>query len=232
MYINPTRAIFHLTAASALVLSLGTRLIGASANVDGEVLDAESLERQEDAIVSSVREESWHRGLQSSNNCMADLYGGATSLDGNVCTANSIEFIAVTGVQVYDAGAYQDNVTGIWKGACRGKDDYVNLAFKASIDISGAAYDVGMYINTEGGADALTGTCTPALISTTVFYPNLLGVANAITFAGGDVLIGEFETGSDADRCPDVDVAKSSGGGILTDYPFAPASFLFRHMTL
>ena len=226
MYINPTRAIFHLTAASALVLSLGARIIGASADVDGEVLDAESLERQEDAIVSSVREESWHRSL-ATGTCMADIYGSNLG-----CTAQSVKFLGVTGVQVYDAGAYKDNVTGIWKGACRGKDDYVNLAFKASIDISGAAYDVGMYINTEGGANALTGTCTPALISTTVFYPNLLGVANAITFAGGDVLIGEFETGSDADRCPDVDVAKSSGGGILTDYPFAPASFLFRHMTL
>jgi hypothetical protein len=149
---------------------------------------------------------------------MADLFG--SSLDSG-CTASDVTFMAVTGVEVYDPGAYKD-ANGIWKDACRGKDDYVNLAFTADMKLGADRYDVGMYINTEGGS-AFTGTCALALLSQTDFQ---LGTVppEVISFGGGDVTIGELETGTDpADECPDYKNTVS-GGATLTDFPFSPVS--------
>lgn len=93
-----------------------------------DFLDNESLRRQELKILSSLRDDSVHHRSLQTNNCMADLFG--SSLDSG-CTASDVTFMAVTGVEVYDPGAYKD-ANGIWKDACRGKDDYVNLAFTAT----------------------------------------------------------------------------------------------------
>lgn len=78
---------------------------GASAS-NATFLDAQSLQRHEQSIVSSLRDGSAHRSLQSYN-CMQDLFGSSLA---NGCTANDVEFVAVTGVVVYDPGAYQDEV--------------------------------------------------------------------------------------------------------------------------
>ena len=69
---------------------------------------------------------------------MDDLYPGDAG-----CTANDVAFIAVTGIEVYDDGAYQDE-NGIWVDACRGSDDYVNIAFTANIRVGANRFDVGM----------------------------------------------------------------------------------------
>jgi hypothetical protein len=192
---------------------------GASAMTDtSDFLDPESLRRQELSILSSLRDESvHHRSLQTLNNCMEDL-GGSLS-----CTALDVKFLNVTGVEVYDPGAYQDPVTGIWKDACRGIDYYVNLAFTADMELGADRYDIGMYINIEGGS-AFTGSCALALLSQTDFQ---LGTVppEVISFANGNVTIGELETGNDPpDECPDY-TNTVNGGATLTDYPFAPVSF-------
>jgi hypothetical protein len=70
---------------------------------------------------------------------MDDLYSGTAG-----CTANDLEFINVTGVQIYDPTAYLDTQSGIWKDACLGKDDYVNISFTADIRVKSSQYDVGM----------------------------------------------------------------------------------------
>ena len=172
---------------------------------------------------------------------MQDLYGSTLG-----CTAADVKFLGVTGVEVYDPGAYQDE-NGIWKDACRGKDDYVNLAFTADIDLGADRYDVGMYINIEGGS-ALTGTCTVALLSDTNFQ---LGVVppEQIAIDGGYVSIGELEPEGSRDYCPDCefipyvwivtlyiilhyscpfvlsDTSTVNGGGTLRDFPFSSVSF-------
>jgi hypothetical protein len=171
-------------------------------------LDAASLQDRESSLVTSLRS-SQHRSLQA-NNCMEDLFGKSLS---NGCNAQDMKFLGVTGVQVYDPGAYQDE-SGIWQNACRGKDDYVNLAFTADIEVSADRYDVGMYINIEGGS-AMTGTCMVSLLSDTNFQ---LGTVppEQIAVEGGIVEIGEFETGADADYCPDY-----QGSGILRDFAFS-----------
>lgn len=123
---------------------------------------------------------------------MQDLYGSNLG-----CTASDVKFIGVTGVEVYDPGAYKD-ANGIWMDACRGKDDYVNLAFTADIELGADRYDVGMYINIEGGS-AMTGTCAVALLSDTDFQLGAVP-AEEIAVTGGTVSIGELEP---EDYCPD-----------------------------
>jgi hypothetical protein len=87
------------------------------------------------------------------------------------------------------------------------------------LNVGPSRYDIGMYINTEGGS-ALTGTCALALLSQTDFQ--LGSVApEVINFSGGDVTIGELETGADADKCPDY-TNTVNGGATLSDFPFAP----------
>lgn len=171
-------------------------------------LDIDSLRSHESAILSSLLSNQ-HRSLQA-NNCMQDNFDGGTL----TCTANDIELIAITGVEVFDAGAYLDT-DGLWKDGCRGTDDYVNLAFTADIRIRNARYDIGMYINTEGGL-ATTGTCAISLISETDFLGG--EPIETYTDANGDTVeIGEFE--DPKDKCPDV-----RGGGLLTNYAFQPVS--------
>ena len=189
-------------------------LPASNANLRGtpstDYLNSTSLAAYESSLLHSLLSNQ-HRSLQS-NNCMQDLFTGGTL----TCTANDIELIAITGIEVYDDAAYLDS-DGLWKDACRGTDDYVNLAFTADITVRNARYDIGMYINTEGGS-ALTGTCAISLISETDFY----GGASYETYtdASGDVVeIGEFE--DEPDKCPDV-----RGGGLLTNYAFQPVSYL------
>jgi hypothetical protein len=136
------RAAKCVTAASILQYSLGNLLRrghepiehpAVSALVfDESYLDAASLARFESQILQSSFHQ--HRALQELN-CMGDL--GSTG-----CTANDLEFIAITGIQVYDSAAYLEN--GIWKDACLGKDDYVNISFTADIRVSNDQYDFGM----------------------------------------------------------------------------------------
>jgi hypothetical protein len=114
------KAIFHLTMGSALSLTQFSSVAAAGATIEASgtdlpFLDAESLQRQEESIVSSYRNSWNHRSLQE-NNCLEDLSGKVG------CTANDLEFLNVTGIVVNDARAYLDT-DGIWKDACLGKDE-------------------------------------------------------------------------------------------------------------
>lgn len=259
-----------MISLASLVISMLTPAIaiedsflrGASTN---PVLDAESLRRQELSIVSSLRDDSRHRSLQAGN-CMEDLKGSSLG-----CNSGDVEFVGVTGVVVYDEGAYLDTdgiwkgekykrlsvfsvrlcqtvetdtiLFDVWKGACRGKDDYVNLAFTADINLGASRYDIGMYINTEGGefvihtiilvrisslssfafygfisGSARTGTCALSLLSSTNFQRGAVP-PETIAVTGGTVTIGELE-GNAADYCPDF-THNVQGGATLKDYPFS-----------
>lgn len=242
------RAAKCVTAASILQYSFGNLLRrghepiehpAVSALVfDESYLDAASLARFESQILQSSFHQ--HRALQQLN-CMDDIYSGAAG-----CAANDLEFIRVTGVQVYDSTAYLEN--GIWKDACLGKDDYVNISFTADIKVSNDRYDVGMCkfshlclfaivasffiscvltlctspcsdINTEGGS-AYTGTCALSLLSTTNFKKGAVAPEIHVT-PTGTVTIGELETkNAGPDYCPDF-----SGAGTLKDFAFAPVRF-------
>lgn len=54
-------------------------------------------------------------------NCMQDLYGSNLN-----CNSNDIRITSITSVYVDDENAYQDEY-GIWRDACTGTDDYVNV---------------------------------------------------------------------------------------------------------
>lgn len=227
VYFSPMKAIFHLTVGSAL--TLGKNAAEASAaEADLPFLNAESLQRQEESILSSYRKNSWnHRSLQELN-CMDDLYSGSAG-----CTANDLEFIDVTGIQVWDENAYFDEASGLWMDACLGNDDYVRISFTADIRVSNSRYDVGMwvlfyvnelnnwlwailiqvllcvyrYINTEGGS-AYTGACAMSLLSNTDFKLGNTTAAplEAHTNGADTVFIGELESPAKAlgpDYCPD-----------------------------
>ena len=143
---NPLRSYAMMGSLLVSRIALATDSHVRRGAMETSFLDSDSLAQQELSIVSSLRDSSKHRSLQA-NNCMDDLFSGNAG-----CTANDVEFINVTGIVVYDPGAYQDPNTGIWKDACRGNDDYVNLAFTADINVGASRYDIGMYINTEGGS--------------------------------------------------------------------------------
>lgn len=120
MHFSSMKAIFHLTMGSALSLTQFSSVAAAGATIEASgtdlpFLDAESLQRQEESIVSSYRNSWNHRSLQE-NNCLEDLSGKVG------CTANDLEFLNVTGIVVNDARAYLDT-DGIWKDACLGKDE-------------------------------------------------------------------------------------------------------------
>jgi hypothetical protein len=229
------RAIFHLTLGSALTLSLasdGNHVAEATAvepivngwqstEMDLPFLDAASLQTHEASIISSLRQNNpFHRSLLT-NTCMFDVYksrGGSGNSLG--CTAQDVKFLAITGVDVSDPGAERD-ANGIWQNACRGNDDYVNLSFTANIEVGASRYDIGMYINTEGGS-AMTGTCAMSLMSDVDYSVNPATVKDV---GGGEfVTIDEIETGTAADQCPDMSATKT--GVILYDYPFAEVSFI------
>jgi hypothetical protein len=55
------------------------------------------------------------------NNCMQDLYGSNLN-----CNSNDVQLTSVTSVYVHDENAYQDEF-GVWRDACTGTDDYVNV---------------------------------------------------------------------------------------------------------
>lgn len=158
---------------------------------------------------------SWHRSLQS-NNCMDDLY---TSQSLN-CNGDDVELLAIMGITVENNPSAYLDTDGLWKDACSSYGDQVTISFAADIHVRPPRerYDIGMYINTEGGSP-LTGTCAMSLISETDFFGG--AAAESYTDTNGDVVeIGEFGTGEE-DECPDV-----LGTGILTNYSFAPVSRL------
>lgn len=120
VHFKSMKAIFHLTMGLAPSLTQYSNVAAAgvateTAEADLPFLDAESLQRQEESIVSSYRNDWNHRSLVE-NNCLEDLSGRVG------CTANDLEFLAVTGVQIYDSAAYLDT-DGVWKDACLGQDE-------------------------------------------------------------------------------------------------------------
>ena len=99
MHVNPKHTLFYIATCGCHVLSLGGSIRGGSETSPVETvvdasktaaaaaaafLDAMELERQEQSIASSLREDSWHRSLQA-NNCMDDLYPGNNAVG---CNAN------------------------------------------------------------------------------------------------------------------------------------------------
>lgn len=215
---------FNRALAVALAATPTTNsqaLLRGSSDQQDDSLSIQQLHSLESSILTSLRTNSYHRTLQSTNTCMQDLYQSINSVTNTLsCNAQDVKFLAVTGVTVYDPGAYVDE-NGIWQDACRGADDYVNLSFTANVSIGTERYDVGMYINTEGGS-AYTGTCDMSLMSQTDF---LLGAVPPETYSvvGGTVMIGELES-TNKDECPDV-TEDVNGAATLVDYAFAPVSF-------
>jgi hypothetical protein len=144
------------------------------------------------------------------NNCMQDLYGSNLN-----CNSNDIELSSITSVYVHDEDAYQDEF-GIWRDACTGTDDYVNVTITATLILIQNRNDVGMYINTEGG-NALSGSCALSLMSQTNFQFGAVS-PEVINIAGGTVTVGELET--NADECPDI--MSSVSGASLAGFVFPP----------
>jgi hypothetical protein len=203
--------------ACIIVTSNSQSLRGAS---ESDTVYIDSFQSIESSVQPILQNDiGRHRVLQT-NNCMQDLYGtGSQTLS---CNAQDVKFLDVTGVTVYDTGAYQDE-NGIWRDACKGQDDYVTLAFTANLEVGATRYDVGMYINTEGGS-SYTGTCALSLLSDNSYAAGEYDVINVV---GGTVEIGELEL-DQPDSCPDVRETVS-GSATLVDFAFQSVNFS-RHI--
>eukprot|EP00956_Cyclotella_meneghiniana_P035316 scaffold113786_cov47-Cyclotella_meneghiniana.AAC.1 len=130
------------------------------------------------------------RSLQttSTDNCLRNLYQGSDL----TCTANDLEIIEVTGTTVHST----DDV-------CAEADDYVILSFDVTMTVKNNRYDVGMYINTEGGSATGTGNCAMALLSNIDFQQGAVA-SEIINVNDGTVTIRELESEANADKCPDI----------------------------
>ena len=102
-------------------------------------------------------------------------------------------------------------------GACLGIDDVVDVSFKVDVNVGSDQYDVGLYINTNGG-DAAKGTryyTDPTQSSTLYFVPGSddeCSVAE-LTETGFESIVGHAD--KDSDQCLDF-----IGSGDLLNYPF------------
>ena len=167
------------------------------------------------------------------------IYKGSQTLSS--CASNSLSFGAVTGFDVFDpnieecnCGSGGKNCTdplaenevdcdgkplGTIFGACLGIDDVVEVSFSVNVTVGSDQYDVGLYINTNGG-DAMKGSyyyTNPTVPSTLYYQPGvddectIAGLPNPAQYPEYVGIVGD----SDKDQCLDF-----VGGGDLTGFPF------------